>query len=89
MLNPAKAFIRFPSVKLLEQNVTSLSISAPTEHLEALAKLKFLETLADLSTYLGITGFLQNYIPYYAAKAQPLHDQKIYLVNLGPAKGRP
>jgi hypothetical protein len=58
MLNPAKAFIRFPLVKLLGQNITSLGISAPTECLEALAKLKFPETLANLSTYLGIMGFL-------------------------------
>jgi hypothetical protein len=34
-------------------------------------------------------GFLWNYILYYAAKAQPLYNWKIYLVNLGPAKGRP
>jgi hypothetical protein len=69
MLNLAKAFIRFPLVKLLGQNITLLSISTPTKHLEVLAKLKFLEMLANLSIYLGIIGFLQNYILYYTAKA--------------------
>jgi hypothetical protein len=58
MLNPAKAFIGFPLVKLLGQNMTLLSISAPTKHLEVLAKLKFPEILANLSTYLGMIGFL-------------------------------
>jgi hypothetical protein len=60
-LNPDKAFVGFPSVKLLGQNVTSLGISAPAERLEALAKLKFPETLADLGTYLAATGVLRSY----------------------------
>lgn len=46
------------------------------------------ETLADLSTYLGMTGFLRNYIPFYSAKAQALQERKTFLTNLGPAKGK-
>ena len=55
-INPKKAFIGYPSVKLLGQKVNSLDLSTDKKKLKAIASLQFPYTLASLEHYLRLTG---------------------------------
>ena len=48
------------------------SLVTAEDKLKAIATLKFLYTLKELKTYIGMTGWLRQYIPYYLALAAPL-----------------
>ena len=65
-LKPSKSFMVYPNVQLLGQRVDSFGLSTPHERLAAISKLKFPLTLAALETYLGMIGYLRNYIAWYA-----------------------
>ncbi len=73
-VKPTKAFLAYPTVQLLGQKVTSLGPSSSEEKLKAISKLKFLLNLRQLGTYLGLTEWLRDYIPYYARIAKLLQD---------------
>jgi hypothetical protein len=80
-LSPQKTFIAFPSVQLLGQNVSLLGMTAADDKLKVILELEFPVTLADLDTYLGLTGWLRNYVPYYSAIVQPLQERKTWLLK--------
>ena len=61
------------------QPVDALGLSTAAEKLTAISKLAFLRNLRQLETYLGITGVLRQYIPYYAAIIKPLQLRKTAL----------
>ena len=86
-LSPKKSFLGYPSVTLLGQRVDSLGLSTTEEKLAALANLEFPNTLRELETYLGMSGWLRNYVPYYAQLAEPLQKRKTMLLQQGPKKG--
>ena len=65
-VKPSKSYVGYPSVNLLGQRVDSLGLSTAKEKLAAISKLRFPRTLSALETYLGLTGYLRNYIPKYA-----------------------
>lgn len=71
-LSPKKLFMGYPSIKLLGQRVDALGLSTAEEKLAAISQLEFPRTLKDLETYLGMTGYLRQYAPYYAQMAEPL-----------------
>ena len=87
-INPAKAFLGYPSVQLLGQKVNSLGLSTATDKLEAISRLAFPRTLSQLETYLGMTGWLRNYIPHYAAITKALQDRKTALLSTAPKSGQ-
>lgn len=72
-LNLKKSYLRYLSVHLLGQRVTGLGLTTSEEKIAAIAKLTFPTTLKALETYLGMTGWLRDYIPFYAQKTKPLH----------------
>ena len=86
-IKPSKAFIGYPSVRLLGQRVDSLGLATPEEKLEAIAQIKFPKTLKNLETYLGLIGWLRKYVPYYAAVTEPLQKRKTLLLKNGPVAG--
>ena len=88
VLEATKSFVGYPNVQLLGQRVDSFGLSTPQERLAAISKLKFPQTLAALETYLGMTGYLRNYIPWYAQVARPLQDRKTELLKPSPKGGR-
>ena len=88
VLKPVKSFMGYPNVQLLGQRVDSFGLSTPQERLAAISKLRFPQTLAALETYLGMTGYLRNYIPWYAQVARPLQDRKTELLKPSPKGGR-
>lgn len=83
-LSPHKTFLGFPSIELLGQHVDSMGMSTSAEKLEAIAKLSFPRTAKDLEHYLGLTGWLRNYIPYYAQLAEPLQKCKKDIFRKAP-----
>src|SRR5438477_8984526 len=86
-INPSKAFIGYLSIRILGQHVDSLGLSTDAEKLEAIAKLQFPKTLKQLEIYLGLTGYLRQYVPFYAAVSGPLQDRKNLLLRKGPTAG--
>ncbi len=87
-INPKKAFLGYPSVKLLGQKVDSFGLSTDDEKLKAIASLNFPHTLASLEHYLGLTGWLRQFIPRYAFLAKPLQDRKTELLAKAPRSGQ-
>ena len=75
-LSPRKSFLGYPSVQLLGQRVDALGMATDDDKLEAIAKLAFPKTLRQLEHYLGLTGYLREYIPHYGAVSKPLHERK-------------
>src|SRR5438045_2511175 len=55
-IKPSKAFLGYPSDRLLGQHVDSLGLATTEEKLKAISWLQFPKTLKDLETYLGLTG---------------------------------
>jgi hypothetical protein len=47
-----------------------------------------LAILEDLDMYVGRTGWIQSYVPYYSAIMQLLRDRKTWLLSQGPRKER-
>ena len=86
-INPTKAFLGYPSIRILGQHVDSLGLSTDAEKLEAISRLQFPETLKQLEIYLGLTGYLRQYVPFYAAVSGPLQDRKNLLLRKGPTAG--
>ncbi|MGI4816790.1 MAG: reverse transcriptase domain-containing protein, partial [Janthinobacterium lividum] len=86
-INPKKAFLAFPSVKLLGQHIDSFGLATAEDKLKAISQLHYPETLSQLEGYLGLTGWLRQYVPFYAAIAEPLQRLKTLLLKDGPDKG--
>ena len=81
-LSPKKSFLGYPSVQLLGQKVDALGLATDKEKLAAIARLCFPRNLRQLDHYLGLTGYLRQYIPYYSAVAKPLQDRKTRLYKI-------
>lgn len=59
-------------------------LSILEEKLRVIVKLEFPSNLRQLETYLSLTGWVHNYILYYAGIAKLLQDQKTELLSLAP-----
>lgn len=57
------------------------------EKVKVIREIRFPETTSDLEHFLGLTGYLRNYAPYYARVADPLTKLKIELIKDYPMKG--
>ena len=78
-LSPKKSFLGYLSVRLLSQRVDALGLATSSEKLATISNLAFPRTLSQLERYLGITGYLRQYIPHYAAIIKPLQLRKTLL----------
>src|SRR5436305_13943861 len=87
-LRGTKSFLGYPSTTVLGQLVDGFGLQTATEKLAALVKLKFPHSLKNLETYLGLTGWLRNYIPYYAKICEPLQRRKTMMLREAPIKGK-
>ena len=87
-INSKKAFLGYPSVNLLGQKVDSLGLSTSDEKLKAISRLSFPHTLSLLETYLGMTGWLRQFVANYAALSRPLQIRKTMLLQHAPKSGR-
>ena len=78
-LAPRKAYLGYPSVQLLGQRVDALGLATAEDKLAAIRNIEFPRTLAALERYLGMTGYLKQYVPYYSAIIKPLQERKTLL----------
>ncbi|SLM33512.1 reverse partial [Lasallia pustulata] len=86
-LKGTKSFIGYPSATLLGQRVDGFGYSTAEEKIAALRNLKFPATLDALEIYLGMTGWLRQFVAYYAQIVEPLQHRKTELLRLCPSKG--
>ena len=86
-VKPSKAFLGYPTVHLLGQKVDSLGLATTEQKLAAISKLKFPKTLRQLEHYLGLTGWLREYVERYAKISEPLQDRKTTLLRGAPPAG--
>ncbi len=88
-ISPTKTFLGYPDVNLLGQRVNSLGLSTASEKLMAISSLKYPSTVGDLEHYLGLTGYLRNYVHMYAQKARALQELKTLMLKAAPTQGNP
>ena len=86
-IKPNKSFLNYPDVGLLGQQVSSLGLTTSEEKLRAVKYLTYPKTLGALEYYLGLTGYLRNYIHFYAQLAVPLQAFKTSLLHDAPISG--
>lgn len=87
-IKPTKSYLNYPDVALLGQRVNSLGLTTSEEKLKALQLLTYPDTLGTLEYYLGLTGYLRNYIHFYAQLAAPLQALKTSLLRDAPVSGQ-
>ena len=80
-LSPKKSFLSYSLVYLFGQKVDALGLTTAEEKLTAIFNLAFPRTLSQLEKYLGITGYLRQYISNYAAIARSLQERKTFLTK--------
>ena len=86
-ISPTKTFLGYPDVNLLGQRVNSLGLTSSEDKLRAISKLSYPKTLGALEHYLGLTGYLRQYVHYYAQLARPLQELKTTLLKESPSIG--
>jgi hypothetical protein len=87
-LKPNKCYLGYPSTTLLGQRVNSLGLATDKEKIEAIRQLRFPSTLRELETYLGLTGWLRQYVPYYSQIVAPLQARKTMMLRNAPSGNR-
>jgi len=86
-LTPAKTFVGYPSINLLGQKVDAFGLTTSEEKLAAIRNISFPKTVSDLERYLGLTGWLRNYIPGYSQIGEPLQKEKAARLRKAPRQG--
>lgn len=87
-IKPTKSYFNYPNVGLLGQQVNSLGLTTSAEKLKAIRFLTYPNTLGALKYYFGLTGYLRNYIHFYAQLAVPLQALKTALLCDAPVSGQ-
>ena len=87
-IKPTKSYLNYPDVSLLGQRVNSLGLTTSAEKLKAIQLLTYPDTLGALEYYLGLIGYLRNYIHFYAQLAAPLQALKTALLRDAPVSGQ-
>ena len=82
-INPIKVFLGYSSVQLLDQKVNSLELYTAEDKLKTISQIQFSSILSQLEIYLGLTGWLRNYVSHYAAIIKPLQNRKTKLLASG------
>ena len=78
-LSLRKSFLGYPLVHLLSQKVDVLGLATAADKLATITSLSFPKSLSQLEKYLGLTGYLRQYIPHYTAIVKPLQLRKTLL----------
>lgn len=81
-----KTLAGFPNAVVLGRMVDGFGLSTTKERLKAIADLKFPESLKDLETFLGMTGYMRHNVPMYASISEPLEQRKTLLLAQSRAR---
>ena len=65
-IKPTKSFFNYSNVKFLGQQINFLGLTTSEEKFRVIKYLIYPETLGALKYYLGLIGYLRNYIHFYA-----------------------
>ena len=87
-IKPAKSYLNYPDIGLLGQQVNSLGITTSEEKLRAIQLFTYPDTLGALEYYLGLTGYLRNYIHFYMQIAASLQALKTSFLRHAPVRGQ-
>lgn len=87
-VSPNKAYLGYPDVNLLGRKVNSFGLISPEEKLKAISELRYSTTLGELEHYLGLTGYLRQYVHFYAQISKSLQELKTLLLKEAPVTGR-
>lgn len=87
-IKPIKSFLNYPNVGLLGQQVNTLGLITLEEKLRTIKHLIHSKTLGALEYYLGLTGYLRNYIHFYAQLAAPLQALKTSFLHNAPVSSQ-
>lgn len=68
-------------MRLLEQTLNSLRLTISNKKLKAIRFLTYPNMLIAWEYYLGLTGYLQNYIYFYAQLVAPVQELKTLLLH--------
>ena len=88
-ISAKKAFLGYLDVSLLNQKVNSLGLATSKEKLKAISGLHYPKTLGDIEHYLGLTGYLRQYVHFYVQLAKPLQDLETRLLKEALIKSNP
>lgn len=80
-ISAEKSFIGYPAVKLLGYIVDGNGTQKTEDRLQAFAKLRMAENLADLKIYIGMVGRVKQSIPWYDIRIKPLQERKVALLQ--------
>lgn len=80
-IKPGKSFLNYPNIRLLGQKVNFLGLTTLEEKFKAINLLNYPKILSTLEYYLGLTGYLRNYIYYYAQLAALFQALKTSLLR--------
>ena len=84
-ISPEKSFLGFPTIRLLGQRVDAFGLATCEEKMKAITNLKYPHSLRELERYLGMTGWLRDYVPYYAQLSEALQILKTRLLKDTPS----
>ena len=87
-LNPHKTFLGFPSATVLGQRVNGFGLSTTQEKVEAVQRIQFPTYLNELEYFIGMTGWLRDYCPWFAQISHPLESLKAMLLKHAPPNKR-
>ena len=83
-LKPSKSYIGYPTVALLKQKVDNFGLNISVDKLEIIRAIKFPRKFKNFETYVGMTNYFRNYVPYYAQLVKPLQRRKTTLLRGSP-----
>jgi hypothetical protein len=87
-LNAKKCFLGFHSIELLGYLVDRLGLSTTEAKAEAVSKIPFPTTLAQLEHFIGLTNWNRHLIPYHAQRVAPLQMYKTTLLKGAPVSSQ-
>ena len=82
-----KIYLNYPDIGFLGQRVNFLGLTTSDDKLRAIQLLCYSKTLGALEYYLGLIGYLQSYIHFYAQLTEPLQLLKTLLLRSAPIAG--
>lgn len=66
---------------LLSQQINFLGLTTLEKKIKVIKYFTYLKTLDALKYYLGLTGYLRNYIHFYAQLAAAIQALKIFFLR--------
>ncbi len=77
----SKVFLKYLTVQLLRQKVSSLRLTTDEKKLKAIVCLTFLHTLKKLEIYLELMKWLCQFVLHYAVIIKSLQKRKTILLK--------